>query len=361
METPLVTIVTPSLNQGQFIRATIESVLAQDYPSIEYLIMDGGSTDETTAIAAEFARRLKFVSEPDRGQASAINKGFRQARGEIIAWLNSDDILLPGAVSKAVRALTAHPEAAAVYGEGYRLDEDGRNLGRFPFTEPFNLWKLVHLVDYVLQQSLFMRRDAVAEAGYLDETLRYTLDWDLLIRLGKRRPLHYTPEFLGAIREHPSAKSFAGGAERLREIASLFRQHTGSEAAPGVQLYSLERWRRRWWSAPFAGRRADRLRREAQGLYADGWAAPRLLYMLPPGDGSISISGVSPLSQELTVIVNGDTAGRFPVPAASFAIQVPARGLAHLEIRASRSLRPASDEIGPPRRLAWVLKSIDWD
>ena len=101
---PTVTIVTPSYNQGEFIRATIESVLAQDYPRLEYIVMDGGSSDQTSAIAAEYASRLTWISEKDRGQAHAINKGFGRAKGDIVAWLNSDDILLPGAVTRAVNA-----------------------------------------------------------------------------------------------------------------------------------------------------------------------------------------------------------------------------------------------------------------
>src|SRR5258706_10560429 len=99
MQGPLVTVVTPSLNQGHFIRATIESVLSQDYPHLEYIIMDGGSTDETAAVAAEYGTRLKWISEKDRGQSHAINKGFRMAKGDIVSWLNSDDLILPGAVA----------------------------------------------------------------------------------------------------------------------------------------------------------------------------------------------------------------------------------------------------------------------
>src|SRR5947209_1478650 len=101
---PLVTIVTPSFNQGRFIRQTIESVLSQDYPHIEYVIMDGGSTDETASVAAEYSDRLTFFSEADHGQSHAINKGFRMARGEVVSWLNSDDVILPGAVAHAVKA-----------------------------------------------------------------------------------------------------------------------------------------------------------------------------------------------------------------------------------------------------------------
>lgn len=178
------TIVTPSYNQGEFIRATIESVLAQDYPRLEYIIMDGGSTDQTAAIVGEYAGRLTWISEKDRGQAHAINKGFAMATGEIVAWLNSDDILLPGAVARAVNAFAAAPPGVgAIYGEGYLLDREGRITRRFPATEPFNLWKLTYLSDYILQQSVFFRRAAIEEIGWLDENLHYALDWDLLIRL----------------------------------------------------------------------------------------------------------------------------------------------------------------------------------
>src|SRR3981081_4557960 len=111
---PLVTVVTPAYNQGRFIAATIESVLSQDYPNVEYLIIDGASTDETAAVVKRYEDRLTFVSEPDRGQSDAINKGFRRARGRYVAWLNSDDIFLPGAITQAVAALRAHPDAGGV-------------------------------------------------------------------------------------------------------------------------------------------------------------------------------------------------------------------------------------------------------
>ena len=126
------TIVTPSYNQGKFIRATIESVRAQDYPAIEYIVIDGGSTDETAAIAGEYGTRLTFISERDRGQSHAINKGFRMARGEIVSWLNFRQSIFPGAVRLAVTHLTQNPQLGAVYGQGYTIDSDGNVIGRFP-------------------------------------------------------------------------------------------------------------------------------------------------------------------------------------------------------------------------------------
>ena len=115
MPQPTVTIVTPSYNQGEFIRATIESVLSQDYPQLEYIVMDGGSTDQTAAIAAEYSSRLTWISEKDRGQAHAINKGFQMSKADIVAWLNSDDILLPGALTRAVNSFASAPSTVTLF------------------------------------------------------------------------------------------------------------------------------------------------------------------------------------------------------------------------------------------------------
>jgi len=360
MDRPLVTIVTPSLNQGRFLRAAIESVLSQDYPRIEYLIQDGGSTDETRAVAAEYSSRLTFVSEPDRGQSHAINKGFARGRGEVLAWINADDLLLPGAVSAAVEALAEHPEAAAVYGDGIRIDEAGLEIGRFPFTEPFNLWKLVHLYDYVLQQTLYIRRSEFEAAGRLDESLHYALDWDLLIRLGLRRPLRWIPKMMGAIREHAAAKSFRGGRARVAEIVRVLRRHSGKRWPPGAALAALETWRGPFPMHVVTGRWIEWLRREAQGLYRNGWAAPRMCYMVPPGDGPIQVKGAAPAPLTLAVYSNGRLAVRRPGGAGCFEFTIDEPGLARLEFRASRSFRPASNE-QDGRRLAWVVRAIGRD
>ncbi len=389
---PLVTVVTPSFNQGHFIRATIESVLRQDYPHIEYIIMDGGSTDETAQIAGDYRGRLTFISEPDRGQTHAINKGFLLGRGSVLAWLNSDDVLLEGAVSKAVQALEESPEAAAVYGEGYLIDRAGDVTGRFPATQPFDLWRLMHVSDYILQQSTFMRRSALEAIGYLDETLHYTMDWDLWIRLGFLHPLRYLPEYLGCLREYPEAKSFAGGKRRIREIGQLLRKHTGLRWPPGLLSYGWEtyqdlyfvqtagrlpRWLRpallplRYAATLLVGYLLVRAVRDAQGLYADGWASRRLHYWLPPGEGEVVIRGEVPADQPalsgqtLVVLCNGQQAGRFEVGSGDFNLQFtppPGRnGPLRLEILASKHFkRRFSDEPFPRRRLSYRLRSIAW-
>ena len=223
---PLVTVVTPSFNQGRFIRATIESVLEQDYPRIEYLVIDGGSTDETVSILREYSDRLRWVSESDGGQAHAINKGWRQARGSLVAYLNSDDVYLPGAIAQAVAALEAHPEAAAVYGEGYHVDEAGQIIDRYP-TESFDPDRLRERC-FICQPTVLLRRDAVERVGYLDESLRYCMDYDLWIRLAQAgKVLSHTPHYLASTRLHADAKTLNQRGPAHAEILRVVHRHFG--------------------------------------------------------------------------------------------------------------------------------------
>jgi glycosyltransferase involved in cell wall biosynthesis len=229
---PLVTVVTPSFNQGRFIRATIESVLKQDYPRIEYLVMDGGSTDETVSILREYSDRLRWVSEPDRGQAHAIDKGWRQAAGGIVAYLNSDDVYLPGAITHAVAALEASPEAAAVYGEGYHMDEAGAIVERYP-TEAFDADRLREAC-FICQPTVFLRRGAVERAGYLDESLRYCMDYDLWIRLARAGNVFaYTPHYLASTRLHADTKTLGQRGPAHAEILRVVHRHFG-RLSPGL-------------------------------------------------------------------------------------------------------------------------------
>jgi glycosyltransferase involved in cell wall biosynthesis len=390
MPAPVVTIVTPSYNQGHFIRATIESVLSQNYPGLEYIVMDGGSTDETAAVVKEYSSRLTFISERDRGQSHAINKGFRLARGSVLAWINSDDLYLPGSIGAAVEALTRNPAAGAVYGEGYLIDSAGESPSRFPWTQDFDLWRLTHLSDYILQQTVFFRRDALEEVGYLDEDLHYTMDWDILIRLGKKYPLAYIPEYMACLREYPQAKTFSGGLRRVSEIRRMLSRHTGMMVSPGYVVYGLDTYhqvlcrkidqlflprlpalaeRLRWLIGYTAGRIVSRTVREAQGLYTDGWAAPVLRYMLPAGCGELTFEGSLPAwetlaGQQVRISANGFSLGQFQLSPGDFHFIVPIppeldSQLLNLRIKAARSV---ASEPGPAdsdrRRLAYLLKSI---
>lgn len=237
---PLVSIITPSFNQAGFLEETILSVLTQDYPRIEYLVIDGGSTDGSLDILKRYSDRLTYVSEPDRGQSHAINKGFRVARGEILAWLNSDDTYLPGAVSAAVAFMRVHPEVMMVYGEGYCITSEGNTIGRFPWTEPFDLWRLMYVSDYILQQTTFFRRSVLERVGFLDEGLHWGMDWDLWLRIGKCAKIAYLPTYMANLRQYLSTKTGSGGIARLNELVTIVRRHGSRRYPPAYFLYAWE-------------------------------------------------------------------------------------------------------------------------
>jgi glycosyltransferase involved in cell wall biosynthesis len=233
---PLVSVVTPSLNQGRFIRETIESVLGQAYPAIEYLVMDGGSSDETLEVLREYSHRLTWISEPDRGQASAINKGWRRARGDILAYLNSDDTYLPGAVGRAVAALRAHPDAGAVYGEGRHVDERGRIIDRYP-TEPFS-WSRLAETCFICQPTVFLRRQVVERVGYLDEALQYCMDYDLWIRVARVATFARVPDYQATTRLHADTKTLGRRALAHAEILRTVRRHFGHVPPSWIYAYA---------------------------------------------------------------------------------------------------------------------------
>lgn len=229
---PMVTIVTPSFNQGRFITDTILSVLDQDYSAIEYLVMDGGSADETLDILNAYSDRLFFVSEKDRGQAHAINKGFQRARGDFLAFLNSDDTYLPGAVSAAVKALLENPEAPFVYGEGYLADESGQVFERYP-TEQFSDDRLRETC-FICQPTVFIRREALEKTGYLDEQLHFCLDYELWTRLCALGQPVYIEQFLARARVHPLAKSVCQRRALHLEAARMWKRKNGYVPDPWI-------------------------------------------------------------------------------------------------------------------------------
>ena len=225
VEEPLVSIVTPSLNMGRFLEETIDSVLSQDYPKIEYLVMDGGSRDETIGILQRYTHRLKYVSAPDRGQADAVNRGFAQTHGEIFAYLNADDTYLPGAIRAAVAAFGAHPDAAAVYGNAWHVDEDGKRLAAYP-VERFEARNLVRRC-FICQPAAFIRREALAAAGMLDSSLRFAHDYDLWIRLARRYSMLQIDPYLATSRIHAASKTMGETAAAMRETIGVLRHHYG--------------------------------------------------------------------------------------------------------------------------------------
>jgi len=239
-EKSIVSVVTPALNCGRFLEETIESVLSQDYPLIEYFVMDGGSTDDTLAILKRYEGRLQYDSKPDQGAADAINAGFRRARGSILAWLSADDTYLPGAVRTAVERLAESPQAAAVYGEAYWTDEDGKCLGRYPTKKPYAPEIFMHDCG-ICQPACFMRRESFEAVGALDSRLRSAFDYDLWIRLSKRFPLVAASECLATSRMHRQNLSLLDRRAMFEESIGLLRRHY--EYVPSHWIYSYLRFR----------------------------------------------------------------------------------------------------------------------
>jgi glycosyltransferase involved in cell wall biosynthesis len=216
-------VVTPSFNAARFLEETIHSVLTQEYPRVEYIVMDGGSTDETLDILKAHATQLTYVSGRDEGAADAINKGFASSHGEILAWLSADDTYLPGAASRAVQALAANPDVAAVYGEGYWIDAKGEVLARYP-TAICDFAALGRECG-ICQPACFVRRSAMEAVGMLNAQLRASYDYDLWIRLAKRYRLLHISDYLAQSRMHRENKTLGQRRIVFTESIALLARH----------------------------------------------------------------------------------------------------------------------------------------
>lgn len=224
LELPLVSVVTPSLNQGRYLEEAIVSVLEQDYPNVEHIVVDGGSTDMTRSVLERYPH-LRWLSEPDAGQAAAINKGFRMASGSIYGWLNADDYFLPGAIAAAVEVVR-ESGCALVHGGWRRIEEDGTLIGDVGVV-PFDYMRQLEAVNAVCQPGAFFTRDAYWAVGGVDESYRYAMDYELWLKLGARFPVRHVDRVQAAYRYHPESKSIAAydafGPETLRAS----RRHGG--------------------------------------------------------------------------------------------------------------------------------------
>ena len=230
---PVISIVTPSYNQGHFLDRTIRSVVEQDYPRLEYIVQDGGSTDDTESVLARHAERLHhYEMRPDDGHAHAINLVFERASGEVMAFLNSDDMLLPGALRYVGRYFERHPNVDAVYGHRVLVDENDMEIGRW--VMPRHDDEVLSWADFVPQETLFWRRRIWDKAGgYMDQRWPFALDWDLLLRLrAAGAKTVRLPRFLGAFRIHEAQKTSAiMDTQGQKEAAALRERVHGREVS----------------------------------------------------------------------------------------------------------------------------------
>jgi glycosyltransferase involved in cell wall biosynthesis len=241
-ELPLVTIVTPSFNQAYFLEATINSVLGQDYPRIEYIIVDGGSTDGSADIIRKYENKLAWwVSEKDKGQTDAINKGFNRANGQILAWLNSDDTYNPGAVSAAVKYLTENPDVAMVYADCDFINEQGSVIGKFKSAQT-DYRKLREGYVHIPQQTMFFRAKYWQELGPLDPSFYFAMDYDLWTRIAARAPIKYLAGQTWAnFRLHTSGKTTSADDRCWPEMLRVHYRDGGSFFSMIVAKYYLRK------------------------------------------------------------------------------------------------------------------------
>jgi glycosyltransferase involved in cell wall biosynthesis len=253
-------IVTPSYNQAEFLPFCLGSVVGQvsvagevqhggshlprvtgqEPVELEYLVLDGGSRDPSAEIIRHWASRLRYwCSEPDGGQSRAINKGFRLASGDIVAWLNSDDVYLPGAFDAVARTFRQHPEAVCVYGDYIKIDAEGRTVALR--RQPRFHWNLCrYAYQTIPQPASFYRREAIEKLGGLNESLHYSLDYEFFIRLGKLGPVIHVPRYLAAFRLHDDSKTVAHPARFRCEHDTVHAAHTELKTRPW--LFQLKRW-----------------------------------------------------------------------------------------------------------------------
>lgn len=260
---PLVSIVVPSFNQGRYLRATIDSILGQDYRPVEIIVQDGGSTDDSVSVLQSYGERpeLWWVSQRDRGVVDAVNQGFSRARGEIIAIQSSDDCYLPGTLSRIVREFQQAPNSGLVYGSTVKIDEHGEELSRTPVGQ-YSLKNLFLIRTWIPQCSAFFRREMLDTLGGWDERIPYSPDTDLWYRMAMRTEVRWLDEFLSQRRMHGEQRD-TQAAKIVRDYTQMIDQSSDLPQLPG-DLYA----------AAQAGKHLIRLRYNPTG--SDWYAAHQL-------------------------------------------------------------------------------------
>lgn len=237
-EQPKISIITPSFNQGSYITDCIQSVPAQDYPALEHIIIDAKSTDETLDVLKthDHLPHLMWTSEPDEGQTDAINKGFKMAKGDIVAWLNADDYYLSGAFDKVSREFAKNPELDVIYGEAVFVDKNGNQL-RTKRDHAFDYQVLLYYGCYIMSTATFFRRRIIDDGNFLDKNYKVTMDYEYFVRLAsKGYKFGFIPAPLAAFRWHETNVSALNGDRRRKERLKVQRQYGGLDRVENDNL-----------------------------------------------------------------------------------------------------------------------------
>lgn len=232
---PKISLITPTLNQGKFIRDTIQSVLSQNYPNLEYIVIDGGSTDNTVDILKSYGNKLIWISEKDKGQSDAINKGLKIATGEIISYLNSDDYLQPGVLTKIGTFFANNTEAFWVTGKCYTVDGMGKEVRKLItlykniFLKYFRFRNIFYIVQFISQPSTFWRRNLLEQIGLFDTKLSYDMDYDYWLRIWQKNKLYFLDEYLSSYRLHRASKAVISPETQFQVEFDIIHRYTNSK------------------------------------------------------------------------------------------------------------------------------------
>jgi glycosyltransferase involved in cell wall biosynthesis len=242
-----ITVITPSFNQGHFIERTIQSILSQEFDGeLEYLVIDGGSTDNTLDILKGHGGRIEWVSEKDNGLADAVNKGLAMASGDIIGWLNSDDLYRPGTLATVLEYFAKNPDCMWLYGKCRIIDLNDREIYK-SVTRYKNLllkkysYSRLLKENYISQPAVFFRRSLIDEVGKLRTDLRFALDYDLWLRFGRRYPAAVIPWYLSDFRRHPQSLSETNTARQFEEQYNVAREHGASRLQLGIHKFNVKK------------------------------------------------------------------------------------------------------------------------